>query len=53
VKKDDSRFMVIVLVQKWVAMSLHKLGSGVELLSIWEFYGVHKSTFLKHNKGVL
>ena len=46
-KKDETRFRVIVLVQEMVAMSLRKLGSGNGLQRIGDLYGVHKNTLSK------
>jgi hypothetical protein len=41
--KKNTQFRVTVLVQDRIAMSLHQLGSGDELQTIGDLYGVHKS----------
>ena len=40
-KKIGTRFRVTVSVQEMIAMSLHKLGSGDEIQTIGDLYGVH------------
>lgn len=46
-KKEDTCFRVIVPIQERVVMSSHRLGSGDDLQSIGDFYGVYKSILSK------
>lgn len=50
-KKEDIHFKITMLVQKRVAMSLHRFVRGDGLPNIGDLYGVHKST-LSNNKEV-
>ena len=46
-KKNSTRFRVIVTVQEKVAILLHKLGGGDGLQNISDLYGVHKKLLSK------
>lgn len=42
-KENDIHFKIIMPMQEWVAMPLHRLDTGDGLQNIGYLYGVHKS----------